>query len=42
MILETYSTFQFVIMCLCYLGWMVAGGCFLVWLFWKIAEEGNF
>lgn len=39
--LETYSTFQFVLMCLSYLIWIAAGGCFILWLFWKMAEEGN-
>lgn len=40
--LEAYTTFQFVTMCLAYLGWIAAGWGFAIWLFLKIAEEGNY
>ena len=42
MSLETFSSLQFVIMCLASLMVAGAGFAFIIWLFIQIAEEGNF
>ena len=42
MSLETFSSLQFVIMCLAYLLAAGAGAAFILWLFIQMAKEGNF